>query len=279
MMTVSEEKTAVAELLKKRYQKDDEFKRMIQSVNLYYGRKVMGFAVDPEDKTYVEEHMLEVVSDQFLLGYYLMTQILADPEFVLEESAWKLGKGYVRNTMFTLLETVMEDSEVQWQQSETEKMFTRRVVSSFYAAYDVMVQLRKDVLALGAYYAFIESPNYQEPAKQEHTMQLANPYDLTFLNPQVFMQGEGLIENLEKWSLYQAQQVKGSQWVGDVQLTKKEREPGEFELHLEILLSHILDQNERTDIINQMIAKIPSEEHSRTHIQFYLVTEQTKYKL
>lgn len=279
MINVKEEREIVAETLKKRFQKDNDFNKLIKEVNLFYGRKVMSFATEPADKEFIELHMLEVVSDQFALGYYVMKEILEDPEFQLDDAAWQLGKGYVRNTVFGLLENVMQDSEVQWQQSETERNFTKRVVASFYNAYDVMVQLRKDVLALGAYYAYTESERYQEPPEKEHGLKLATPYDLTFLNPQVFMQGDAVFENLEKWSLYQAEYVKGAQWVGEIQLTQKERESGEKENHLEILLSNMIDQNERTDIINQMILKIPAEEHSRTQIQFYLVTDQKTYSL
>lgn len=279
MINVKEEQEIIAETLKSRYKTDENLKQMIKEVNLFYGRKVMSFAKEPEDKEFVEKHMLQVVSDQFALGYYIMTEILNDPEFQLDEKAWNLGKGFVRNTVYGLLTTVMQESGVQWQQSETERQFTKRVVASFYNAYDIMVQLRKDVLALGAYYAFIESERYQEPAKQEHELMLATPYDLTFLNPQVYMQGEEVLENLEKWSVYQAEYVKGAQWVGDIQLTKKKRETGELENHLDILLSYVIDQNERTDIINQMISKIPIDEHSRTVIQFYLISEQETYYL
>ncbi|WP_084242432.1 hypothetical protein [Planomicrobium okeanokoites] len=279
MINAKEEREIVAEALKNRYKKDDKLKELIQNANLFYGRKVMSFATEPADKEFIEKHMLEVVSDQFALGYYIMNEILGDPEFQLDEAAWKLGKGYVRNSVFGLLEAVMQDSDVQWQQSETERNFTKRVVATFYNAYDVMVQLRKDILALGAYYAYIESEKYQEPTEMEHDLVLSTPYDLTFLNPQVFMQGDAVFENLEKWTLFQAEYVKGAQWVGDVQLTKKKRVDGEFENRLEILLSHLLDQNERTDIINQMISKIPAEEHSRTHIQFNLVTDHKSYQL
>lgn len=279
MIKAKEEREIVAEALNKRFRKDDEFKRLIQDVNLFYGRKVMSFATEPSDKEFIERHMLEVVSDQFALGYFIMKEILEDPEFQLDDSAWRLGKGYVRNTVYGLLETVMQDSDVHWQQSETERQFTKRVVASFYNAYEVMVQLRKDILSLGAYYAFIESERYQEPTEKEHGLMLSTPFDLKFLNPQVFMQGEAVFENLEKWSLYQAEYVKGAQWVGDIQLTKKERESGEIENHLEIKLSNLIDQNERTDIINQMISKIPAEEHSRTEIQYFLVTDHKTYYL
>lgn len=279
MINAKEEREIVAETLKKRFNKDDDFKKLIKEVNLFYGRKVMSFATEPADKEFVELHMLEVVSDQFALGYYVMNQILEDPEFQLEEAAWQLGKGFVRNTVFGLLETVMQDSDVQWQQSETERKFTKRVVASFYNAYDVMIQLRKDVLALGAYYAYIESERYQAPPEKNHKLILSTPYDLTFLNPQVFMQSEAVFENLEKWSLYQAEHVKGAQWVGDIQLTRMERDSGEVENLLEIKIANLIDQNDITDIINQMILKIPLEEHSRTEIRYCLVTDRKTYYL
>lgn len=279
MIKTKEEREVVAEILKQRFEKDNDFKKLIKEVNVFYGRKVMSFATEPADKEFIELHMLEVVSDQFSLGYYIMKEILADPEFQLDEAAWKLGKGFVRNTVYGLLETVMQDSDVQWQQSETERNFTKQVVASFYNAYEVMVQLRKDVLALGAYYAFIESERYQEPPESEHGLVLSTPYDLTFLNPQVFMQSEAVFENLEKWSLYHAEYVKGAQWVGDIQLTQHERESGDIENLLEIKIANLIDQNDITDIINQMILKIPAEEHSRTEIRYCLVTDRKTYYL
>lgn len=279
MVSTKEQKELVAEKLMKRFNKDYEFKATIQSVTTFYGKKIMAFATEPEDKKFIEERTLEVVSEQFLLGYYIMSELLEDPEFQLEEAAWNLGKGYVRNTMYSLLETVMQDSEVEWQQSDIEKQFTKRVLASFYDAYEVTVQLRKDVLALGAYYAFIESPRYQEPTEKPHSLRLATPYDLTFLNPQVYMQGEVVIENMEKWTLFQTESIKGAQKVGTIQLIEKERDTGESEIYLEILISQLISQNEITDIINQMIEKIPQENHSRTVIDYFLVTDQKTYQL
>ncbi|WP_211656223.1 hypothetical protein [Planococcus alpniumensis] len=279
MVSTKEQKEFVAEKLMKRFNKDYEFKATIQAVTTFYGKKIMAFASEPEDKKFVEDHTLEVVSEQFLLGYYIMSEMLEDPEFQLEEEAWNLGKGYIRNTMYSLLETVMQDSDVEWQQSDLEKQFTKRVLASFYDAYEVTVQLRKDVLALGAYYAFTESPRYQEPPEKPHSLRLATPYDLTFLNPQVYMQGEAVIENMEKWTLFQTESIKGAQKVGTIQLIEKARDTGEVEIHLEILISQLISQNEITDIINQMIEKIPQEEHARTVIDFFLVTDQKTYQL
>lgn len=279
MLNVTEEKNVLVELLRNRYKKDLDFRKVIDEANLFYGRKVIGFAIELADQQFVEAHMLEVVSDQFFQGYFLMNQILSDEEFSLEENYWSLANGYVRNNVYPLLESIMEESGVQWQQSAAEKLFTKRVVANFYEAYDVMVQLRKDVLALGAYYAFIEHPKYQKPVHPNNTLKLASPFDLTFLNPQVFMQTQYVAENVEKWVLYQAQTIKGSQWVGDIQLAVREGAEGGLENHLEILLSDLLEQNDRTDIINQMISKIPAEEHSHTHIQFYLVSSKKEYTL
>lgn len=276
---VTEEKEVIVELLKNRYKTDKEFERVIDEVSLYYGRKIMSFATETEDQRFVEDKILEVVSDQFFLGYFLMDQIFRDPEFVLEDSYWSLAKGFVRNGIYPMLESMMEESEVQWQQSAAEKNFTKRVVSSFYDAYSIMVQLRKDVLALGAYYAFIENPKYQGAELPEHTLRLANPFDLTFINPQVFMQPKYATENVEKWGLFQAETVKGGQWVGEIQLERRLTPQAENENYLEIKISNLLEQNDITDIINKMILKIPAEEHSFTSIQYYLVSEKKDFVL
>lgn len=278
MTSITEEKSAIVQLLQKRYQQDENFKQEINDVNQYYGQKIIHFAKEKEDQRYIEEHILEVVSEQFFLGYYLMSQITNDSSFSLDNGAWSLHKGFVRNAVYPLLENVMQDSEVQWQRTDTEKQFAKRIISNVHEAYDVLVQLRKDVLALGAYYAFIESPRYQEPVAAEHPCKLASPVDLTFLNPQVFMQVQEISENVEQWTLYQAQTVKGSQWAGEIQLSTK-KEGGTIENHLDVRLSQMLTQNDRIDIINQMITKIPEEEHTNTRIQFYLVLEKQEYTL
>jgi len=271
--TVTEEKEVIVELLKNRYKTDKDFGKVIDEVSFYYGRKLMSFATETEDQRFVEDKILEVVSDQFFLGYFLMDQILKDPEFELEESYWKLAKGYVRNGIFPMLESIMEGSDVQWQQSAAEKNFTKRVVSKFYDAYDIMVQLRKDVLALGAYFAFIEHPNYKGAEQPAHSLRLANPFDLTFINPQVFMQPKYATENVEKWGLFQAESLKGGQWVGEIQLERRVNPQAEKENYLEIKISNLLEQNDITDIINKMILKMPAEEHSFTSIKYYLVSD------
>lgn len=277
--TVTEEKEVIVELLKNRYKSDKDFGRVIDEVSFYYGRKIMRFAAETVDQRFVEDKILEVVSDQFFLGYFLMDQIFKDPEFVLEDSYWSLANGYVRNGIYPMLEGMMEGNDVQWQQSAAEKNFTKRVVSNFYDAYGIMVQLRKDVLALGAYYAFIENPNYKGAEQPEHNLRLANPFDLTFINPQVFMQPKYATENVEKWGLFQAETIKGGQWVGEIQLERRANPQAENENYLEIKISNILEQNDITDIINKMILKIPAEEHSFTSIQYYLVSDKKDFVL
>lgn len=278
-MTVLMTKNTLAERLKERHRNDATFREMVENITVFYGRKVMRFAKEPADKEYVEEKMLEVISAQFLQGYFIMENLLSDPDFSLNDSVWGLSKGSLRNAVYPLLEEVMQDSGVQWQQSDVERAFTKRVIDNFYDAYEVMQQLRIDVLTLGAYNSLIEQEQYQEPQAIEHTLKLGNPFDLNFLNPQVYMQSDYTTETSEKWVLFQAEQVKGSQWVGDIQLSNRSMIPGTVQNYLQLSLSVLMDPNDQTDIINKMASQIPDAEKGNTILEVHYVTHREQLEI
>lgn len=260
---------AVSKVLEERYRTDEAFKQETDEIIRYYARKLLPLADSDTKKKYIEDELSKAVSSQFTLGYFLMTEILADPEFVLESATWTLSKGVIRNEVFDLLENVMSETESEWQRSDGEKKFTRHILDEIYPAYEAIVQMRKDTLAIGAYYAFIGDSRYQSAVLDEPTGGIASYTDFTFLNPQVYMQPMTVTESVQKWTLQAVNAVAGLDWLGDVQVTQAI--DGNHTL-FDIKLSDQLIQDERIEIVNHLIAAIPEEKHANTVIHFYVVS-------
>ena len=247
----------VLETLKKHDVKDEEFVREVDQLHTFYGKKLITTSTTDELVSYIETDLFDLVKSQIFQGYFIMTSILNDTDTQLPSEVWSLNKGIVRNEIPIVLTNVFESAN-DWYRTEIGHKVGMNLVNRFNVEYALIQQIRKDIAMYGAYKAFLDDKRYVHQDTRQNEFILGNPLDLTFLNPQIYMQTQFITEEQEIWDLYWWSALNSNSWVGTVHLSKIPGEQQTFFL-LQITLSETIALHERYEIVDHITSTIPSE--------------------
>lgn len=258
--------------LQEKMKLDTNFQNEISDLIFFYSRKLMGFTKTKEQKSLVEKDFEDVVFSQFFQGYYAMTILLNDEES-FDEDDWIRAPGLVRNELPKFLKLITEDESINWTHTEIGHNFSIDILQSMESAYEVTKQLLYDLSNHGAFKAFTDDERYVgESTVPDSEMLLGNPFDLSFLSPQVYMQGQFYTTQHEVWDLFLWSAVRDDAWVGSVHLSTMPIENQTIYL-LEFSVSSLISHNEKMDIINTIIKKIPENIRAILQTRLYNVDE------
>lgn len=259
--------------LKDKFSKDESFKDEMEKLLHFYGRKLINKAKTDEQKLFIEEQLEDVVNSQFFQGYYTMANILSDKETNIPNDVWTLPKGIVRNEIPILFNNIFSESD-DWLRTDITNKFSSKLIQLMDDVYDVLKIIRKDCTYYGAYKSFVEDSRYQGKAAEpkEKLMLLGNPFDLEFLNPQVYMQAQMYSSEHEIWDLYYWSSITEEQWIGSIHLSKIPTENSDLYI-LECTLSEVISEEERYDIIHKVLHSLPEDIRLSIQTRYYLTRE------
>lgn len=262
--------------LKRQLKTDPIFKEEIQSLYYFYERKLMNFARKEGMKKYIIDEFEDVVFSQYFQGYYVMKVILNDEETEMEESSWNMSEGFARNVIPPFINNAFKEESTDWSYTEVSHKFGMELLDLQEAAYDLFKQIRFDIACYGAFKAFIEDERYVgNEGGGSMDLWFGNPLDLVFLNPQVYMQAQFSTAEHEVWDLHTWTSFRDSMWVGSIHLSTlpQDESTGQVIYLLEVKLSNTIAQDEKLDIVNFIVNKLPVEIQNALQTRLYYVED------
>lgn len=258
--------------LKAEYENNDAFRKDLEELYMFYGRKLLLFAKKEEHKEYIESNFGEVLNSLFYQGYYTMKLILSDKETVITPESWKVPEGVTKNDIPILLKTVLQEEKFDWK-TEVSHEFSMDILTYMEPAYETTQKLTKEISEYGAYRAFIEDERYVGGDSTEQSdMLLGSPYDLNFLSPQVYSKAQFYTDQHEIWDLFYWSAVQEEGWVGTMHFSTIPVAENMLYI-IEFSLSNLLIEQEKLDIVAKVTKSIPSEIRSNLQIRLYNVDE------
>ncbi|WP_282155763.1 hypothetical protein [Cytobacillus gottheilii] len=244
--------------LKKRFNEDESLRKELERLLHFYGRKFIRLAKNDDQKVIIENDLYDLIKAQFFHGYYLMTNILRDNETHFDQNIWGLNKGFIRNELPAFLYSVFKDSP-DWYRTDVGNRVGMTFIQELGDVYDVLTQTRKDVTMHAAVLAFMEDSRYHPLTDESLKLNIGNPLDLNFLNPQLYIQAQHLTQEQEIWEIYSWSSVeKNGGWKGTVQFSKLPNVESEVYL-LQFSILDIISMEEKYELIDTILESIPSE--------------------
>ncbi|WP_028393945.1 hypothetical protein [Bacillus cihuensis] len=239
--------------LKNEFESNEDFRKEIDNFIFFYGYKFMSQCKTESQEKLVQESVNDLIKSQYFQGYYIMTTLLNDSDQKFPETVWSTPKGMLRNEIPLFIETVFEGSD-EWYKTELSHNITMNLIQSMDGLYDLIKQTRKDVALYGAYKAFIQDKRYKgNQAETSRQMNLGNPFDIFFLNPQIYMQAKFFTEEQEIWDLYTWTAFNNSKWVGTIRFSSFSNENNTPFYILEVSLSNFISHSEKIEIVNNLL--------------------------
>jgi len=263
----------VYSMLKGQIETDVEFKKEIQKLYYFYERKLMFHAKSEEAVILIREKLEDVVFSQYFQGYYIMSLILSDEETVLEDSVWSLERGVTRNEIPKFVVEVFSQEVVDWTTTELGHNFGMDVLQLIEPAFDIVKQLRIDLANYGAFKAFVADERYiGAPNDDPSNSLLGSVDDFEFLTPQVYMKAQFVTSTQEILDLYNWSSVNDNMWVGAATLSIINVEEHSI-YFLEIKLANSISNDEKMDITNEIIGKLPVDIRELVQVRLYHIED------
>ena len=262
--------------LKKQLKSDPTFKDELQSLYFFYERKLLTIANRESIKEFIIDKFEDVIYSQYFQGYYIMKEILNDEETEMDESAWTLREGYVRNIIPGFLKTTFIDQNIDWTYTDVSHKFGIDLLELQEEAYELFKQIRLDIVCYGAYKSFIEDERYKGNEQPEPVdLRFGNPLNLVFLNPQIYMQAQFSTSEHEVWDIFTWSSFRNEMLVGSIHFSTLPMDAdSEQPIYLlEVKLANTISQDEKLDIVNFVITKLPIEVQNVLQTRLYYVED------
>lgn len=260
--------------LKDKFDQDPIFTSEIELLLYFYARKFISRSKSNDQTTYIEKNLSDLIKSQFFQGYYVMKSMLLDEETELPEDVWTLNNGIVRNELPILMETIFKDNPSDWYRTDLGQSIGMKIIQEFDDVYDLVLQMRKDVALYGSYKAFIGDVRYQVPEQSNENLVFGNPFDLNFINPQIYMQAQFSTNEQEIWDLYFWSSMKQSRvWIGSIHFSIIPANEDQSIYLLQYTISETIAQLESYEILDYLMAKLPSHIKDLLQTRVYHVRE------
>ena len=264
---------AVWHSLKDRLLTDELFKLDVQNLYYFYENKLLNIARTDKQIDLITKGFEDVVFSQIFQGYAIMKDILSDEELVLDEHAWKMGEAATRNEIPIFMKEIFDKDKVDWSYTQLSHALGMDILNDFESAYEVYENTRVEIAYYGAFKAFLDDPRYQvQPFDSEAVIKLGNPLELEFLSPQVYMTVYAATDENEIWNLHSWSGTQQSTWVGQAHYMQLPMNGSVTNL-LNVSVLSIITKDEREMLLNQIIARIPSEDQTGLKAYLYQVED------
>lgn len=259
--------------LQKEFKENDQFRKELESIMIFYGRKLIAFAKNEKEQLYIENGLEDVIRSLYFQGYYTMKVILSDEDTEILEDVWKMPIGVCRNEIPKMLENIFAEVKTDWKRTDVSHEFSMEILTNLEPAYEVTKAMIKEMAIYGAFKAFVEDERYQGMEEVDSaSILLGNPFDIEFLSPQVFHQVSFLTNQHEIWDLFFWSAIRENAWVGTIHYSILPIEDNTFYV-MECNLSDLISKDEKLEIIDLLAKRLPPEQKSKLQIRLYNVGE------
>lgn len=266
----------VTEKLRLKFEKDSYFNKELDNLTVFYGRKLMALTNKESVHEIIENSINNVIRSQVFEGYYVMTTLLNDKEVEFSDKIWELPKGILRNQVRLMLDKMFEDTDYNWTDNEVSNSFALVMLNEVENGFDIAEIITYEVAVFGAYKAIIDDSRYKGPAKDEKVieMKLGNPFDLEFINEQVYMEAKHYSDQHEIWDLFiLGKPNKENSWCGTAHLSTIPLEKDKEIYILSLNLSNVIRDEEKMQIAEIIAKRLPPEITKELQLRLYHTTE------
>ncbi|MCM3317953.1 hypothetical protein M3603_15145 [Rummeliibacillus stabekisii] len=261
--------------LRDKYEKDIFFNQEIEKLTTFYGRKLLALTNNENVHEIIESSISNVINSQLFQGYYVMTNILEDEELDFKDSVWTLSKGLARNHIRLMIDELFKDTEYNWIDNETANAFALVMLNELEKGFEIVEGIKYEVALYGAYKAFIEDSRYKGTTTENATdFKLGDPFDLNYINHQIYMTATNYAEQNEMWDLFlTGRQNQDNIWCGNAHLSTFLNEEDKNFYILSINLSNVIRVEEKMKLAETISKRLPSEITDVLQIRLYHTTE------
>lgn len=265
----------VTNKLRDKYEQDVYFNQELENLTIFYGRKLLALTSNENVHEIIENTISNVIRSQFFQGYYVMSNILEDEEVEFTDNVWTLPKGIVRNQIRTMLDNLFNDTEYNWIDNDVANSFALVMLNELEKGFEVVEGIKYEVALFGAYKAFLEDSRYSvAPSEKVNDFKLGDPFDLNYINHQVYMEAKHYAEQHEFWDLFlTGKQNQDNSWCGTVHLSTFPTEEDKKFYILSLNLSNVIRDEEKMILAETISKRLPSEITDVLQIRLYHTTE------
>lgn len=260
-----------------KYENDLDFNNELDDLIIFYGRKLLSLTNVSTTREMIESSIENVIKNQYFHGCYTMTKILADNEIEFDDKTWSLPKGILQNEVRVFINKLFIDIDIEfdWADNNVINQFGLQMLKELEFGFDVVEVIKYEVAAFGAYKALLEDPRYKGPQnKATEDMLLGNPFDVEFINFQVFMQAQFYSSEHELWDLFEVGKgIQDNVWCGTAHLSSIPQNNDEKSYILSINLLNTIRPEERMLISESIAKRLPDYITDSLQIRLYHTTE------
>jgi hypothetical protein len=243
------------------FEEDNQFLQELAFLVTFYSNKFYQFLNNEDElRKEFDDSFFEVAKSQIFQGYYLMVEIINDPETSLGEEFFSLPDGYIKEEVPVMLKEALGDSFDQLRKTEAAQKFSMWLITRYENIYDIVNQTLFDLLCTGAFQALIDERDklHIKPDNMDKVeLLLGNPSSLNFINPQIFMTATGVNDNFEIWDLRWWSSYNNLEKAGGVTvLTVNNNNVKNYMLNIEV--HQTIHPSEREQVVEYLALRLTS---------------------
>ncbi|SPU40612.1 Uncharacterised protein [Lysinibacillus capsici] len=271
-LTVIDQKK-IWNILNSKTKKNPAFAKEVEELNLFYSRKFVRAAQGEEKQTIATEIIGDIISAQIFHGFFLQHNLIANEKVGNEsflEAFWENPPGITRNHIGEVMQL---NFGKDWHLQHGIEKVNVRVLNEIPEAFDIFRDILIESANFGAYKATTESEKYLGTVKHNDEYLFGSPYDIHFINPQIFIQAQYYSNENEIWDVFSGNTgVKESQWLGTVQLIKIPN-ANEIMYILTVSLSDLINTDEKMQALDLITNKLPKNIRDIVQIRLYHLSD------
>lgn len=243
------------------FEEDNQFLQELAFLVAFYSNKFYQFLNnEDESRKEFDDTFFEVAKSQIFQGYYLMVEMLNDPDTDLGREFFSLPEGYIKEEVPGMIKVGLGDSFDQLRKTEASQKFSMWLITQYENIYDIADQTLFDLLCIGAYQALIDERNKEKISPdiiENAELLLGNPSTLNFINPQIYMTAIGINNDFEIWDLRWWSSYNNLEKAGGVTvLTFNHNNVKNYMLNIEI--HQTIHPSEREQVVEYLAMRLAS---------------------
>lgn len=277
-MTIPMDSQALWNMLNEKFKQDSSFAKEIESFVSFYGTKFVNSAISGEKKAIAAEIIEDVINSQFFHGYYLQYNLILEDDSKREiflENFWIMTPGVMRSNIGRVMELNFGEN---WFLQKGIESVNLRVLNEIPEAFDVFRVILREAANFGAYKATLDYPLYESLVQENEDFIFGSPFELHFLNPQVFIQAQAFSNQHELWDVFLADNGQSeSQWAGSIHLSSIPTGTDLDNYILTVSLSNSISEGEKLGIVNSLCEQLPSEVRNVVQLRVFHLSDLDTY--
>lgn len=282
LLLAKRQEEEVTKILENKLKTDENFQQVYRDLNFFYSKKIIQQAKTTEQRETFIEIMENTVTQQFYHGYYLMSLLDRDLQNSPENLEnyllyYKLPIGMLQREIGSVMNNAFSKQDERWFMNEPIRKYNTYLLKELPDIYEVYQTILKEVACYGAFVYMIDQEIYSPPEEDKNVgiLLLGYPYDIKFVNPQVYIKASYYSEEHEIWDVFKLGDGRTEDnWVGTIHISAiplgddgKERVILNFSLSVDIRL------DERNLIIYNLYQSLPEPITKDAEVRVYTLND------